>query len=297
MRSDHVLKLLFLTVLAVSAGCGEPSRFGTLPDVGVEGPMLSFLPAKLDVESASPEGWTDTVVKLAPDLPDGAAGMSAADREASSFRTVILADVAKPGWKGTEYALRRIGVGLSLPIQGRDTVVTMGTREAQGVGLSKVSKFALFAFEEDMHQATLLGGNATFALVRTQARLRAGMSYRKVELRYAIVVDPRTGALTRAVWSVEGNRTGPSLVELSGDSTSTIPTAVVIERSSAPISGRGTSGTNELPNVRPQPIPPALAAIAARERYTPAEAAELEKVVRAVFPGQGGVTSPPVAAR
>ncbi len=89
--------------------------------------MLSFLPASLDVESANPEGWTDVVVKLVPDLPNSGAGMSDADREASSFRTVILADVAKPGWKGSDHTLRRIGVGLSLPIKGRDTVVTMGT--------------------------------------------------------------------------------------------------------------------------------------------------------------------------
>jgi hypothetical protein len=290
MHLDRIVKLLALTALAVCGGCGEPSRFGTLPDAAQgDGPEFTFLPAGLEVESAQPEGWTDVVVKLVPNLSVSGGSASAEDRESSSFRYVILADVKKPDRVGGDYILRRVGVGLSQPVKGRDTVVTMGTREQQGVALSKASRFALFALEDDMHQSTLLAGTPTFALVGTRARLKVGTSYRKVQLRYAIAVDPKTGALSRAVWPVDGQKPGPSLVELSGDPTLTVPMAVMLERSLGVVPKGVTYGMVELPKGRARPVPPTLAALCARERYSSGEAVELQKALGSVLQGQAGV--------
>ena len=66
MRTDRISQRLALATLALYVGCGEPSRFGTLPDAGGGGPTLSFLPADLDVEAAHSEGWTDIILKLIP---------------------------------------------------------------------------------------------------------------------------------------------------------------------------------------------------------------------------------------
>ena len=210
---------------------------------------------------------------------------------------MILADVAKPDRAGGDHTLRRIGVGLALPIKGRDTVVTMGTRERQGVGLSKVSKFALFAMEDDMHQTSLLAGTPTFALVGTRARLKSGASFRKVQLRYAVVLDPQTGAITRAVWPVDGQKSGPSMVGLSGEPTVTVPSTVTIRRTFGVVPNSITFGMNELPGGRSRPIPPALAAISALERYSRSEADGLEKAVRAALRGSDVGVSSPVESR
>jgi hypothetical protein len=298
MRPDRILKLLAMTVLALCAGCGEPSRFGTLPDVAeTDGPAFLFLAPGLDVDSAPPEGWTDVVVKLVPNLSVSGGSVSGDDRESSSFRYVVLADVKKPDRTGGDFTLKRIGVGLSQPVKGRDTVVSMGTREEQGVALTKAAKFALFAVEDDMHQSTLLAGTATFALVGTRARLKVGGSFRKVQLRYAIAVDPKTGTLSRAVWPVEGEKAGPSLVELSGEPTLTSPTVVMLERTMGVVPKGVAFGMTELPKGRALTLPPALASLSARERYSTAEAVALEKALRLALQSQDTIGAAPTGTR
>jgi hypothetical protein len=283
MRPDRLTLCSALIGFTLFAGCGESSRFGTLPDAGVSGPEFSFLPAGLDVESAPPPGWTDLVVKLVPDLSvTGGPGVSAEDSVGSSFRYVLLADVTKPQRSGGDYTLRAVGVGLSLPINGKDTVITMGTREQQGVALTKVTKFALYALEDDMHQSTLLAGTGTFALIGTRTRLKVGGTYRKIQLRYAVAVDPKTGALSRAVWPVDGEKAGPSFVELAGGTTIHVPFTVVLVRAAGVVPKGVMFGMTELPKGRTLPLPAALAtpALPTNERYSPERSAELEKAFR-----------------
>jgi hypothetical protein len=289
MRPERVTIRSALLFLAFCAGCGEPSRFGTLPDAGLNGPQVSFLPAGLDVESV-PQGWTDIVVKLVPDISvTGGPGVSAADVAASSFRLVMLAEVKKQEKSGGDYTLERIGVGNSLPIEGKDTVVTMGSRERQGVALNKAAKFALYAIEDNMHQSTILGGTSTFAVVGTRTHLKVGGSYNKVQLRYGVAVDPKTGAISRALWPVVGTKAGPSFVELSGDPTIHVPTSVVLDRDGGLVPKGVVFGMTELPRGRTVPLPAALAPLAAIDRYSSEQAAQLEKVFRSTVSAPSAV--------
>ncbi|HEY2154553.1 MAG TPA: hypothetical protein VGH33_02920, partial [Isosphaeraceae bacterium] len=160
MRRRELTPILLMAA-AVSAGCGQSGPYGTLPGAAT-GPEFVRLQGGTDVEFDRPEGWTDVVVKLVPQLSTpGGEDLPAAERQAFSFRTVILVEVVKEGRTG-EFALRRVGVGLSQPVNGRDTVVTMGSREKLGVALTKESKFALNAAEERLHQSRLIAGTSTF---------------------------------------------------------------------------------------------------------------------------------------
>lgn len=291
MRLERAMIPCALFALTLCAGCGEPSRFGTLPDAGITGPEVSFLKAGTEVDSV-PSGWTDLIIKLVPDLSvTGGMTVSAEDLAGSSFRYTMLADVKKPERAGGDHILRAIGVGLSLPINGKDTVVTMGTREQQGVALSKATKFALYTVEDDMHQSTLLAGTATFALVGTRARLKVGGAYRKIQLRYAVTVDPKTGAVSRAVWPVDGTKAGPSFVELSGDPAIHVPSNIVIERIAGTVPTGVTFGMTELPKGRTRALPAALAPLAAIERYSPEQSTKLEQALKAAVSDSQGVAS------
>jgi hypothetical protein len=291
MRNGRRLIPSLLLALACPAGCGPASPYGTLPGAAKPpGPEFVRLAAGTDVGSGLPEGWTDLVVKLVPELSaSGIDSITAADRESLSFRTVVLAEVGRPARSGGDFTLRRVGVGLSLPINGRDTIVTMDARERLGVAASKAAKFALYASEEQLHQARVIAGTEGFALLGMRAVLRSGSSFRKVQLRYAIALDPRTGALSRAVWSIDGERVGPSMSVLVGDPVLACPTTIQVERSAGVVPKGVIFGMADLPKGRPQPIPAPLAALAGRGEYTPAEAGELEQAVRAALPSDAPV--------
>jgi hypothetical protein len=285
----HLVTTSFL--LAVGASCGG---CGGDPDLGPQLPEFAYLTAGLDVEASPPEGWTDVVIKLVPKLSaSGGGSFSEADREGVSYRTVMLADVAPPARRGEGYTLRRVGIGNSLPIKGRDTVVTMGARERLGVGLTKATKFALYTCEEDLQQSRLLTATPTFALVGTQARLKVGSSYRKVQLRYAVSVDPATGKLGSAVWPVDAGKGGPSMVVLSGDPVANVPVVVMLEHAVGLVPKGVGFGMTELPAGRSLAIPLALAKLAARDRYSPQDAADLESTVRPLIRGDGPVAMEP----
>src|SRR5262249_13667840 len=124
MRADRLWRPLLLAALAISSGCGEPSPYGTLPGVGQPVIAFSQLPAELDVDAVPSKEWTDLALKVVPTINGGGDAISAADRESSAFRFTILADIEKPRVGGAGHAFRKIGVGLTLPINGHETVVT-----------------------------------------------------------------------------------------------------------------------------------------------------------------------------
>jgi hypothetical protein len=123
---------------------------------------------------------------------------------------VIVADVGPAPDQPGRYVLRRIGLGLCAPDRARrDVVVAPGRTGDVGVDLSRMERIVLDAAESELWRGKLAASTPTFALYRAPAVMVAGDAHRDVEVFYAFLVGPGTGALQTFVWAREASATAP----------------------------------------------------------------------------------------
>ncbi len=297
LRTFRVGMLLLPVALGarVAIADDEPGAAGAGPAESIE------LPGGLVVEGR-PEGWTHLAFKMVPRPASGEVGkLPAAQRDGLIFRTVVLVDIGPAPGPGEGLALLRVGVGLAQPIAGRDTVVTMGKRDELGVAQTKAAKFMLYHAEEDLKRSRLLARTPTFALLGVPAKLLIGGKHAKIQLRYAIAVEPRTGALHRFVWAVADEPgAGPlpaTLAVFGPDPSFESGMDLVVERAFGLVPKGWSLAMRELPPGRPASPSPALRLLTARASYTPSEAAELERGLVAELAGPGSTAAPPGRGR
>lgn len=249
-------------------------------------PRLVPLAPGLRVGAEAPKGWTSLVVKSVPRLASGdlASLPGAAKGTATLFRTVVLADVGRSTNPTLGYVLKRVGVGMALPIQERDTVVTSATLGTLGVRLSSMSKLVLHRAEAELARGGLVASSPTFALYSTPAELIVGGIHREVWLRYALWVDPATGTLHAGVWAIASDPNEPipvrSWVELRPPLVFDCPLDVDASRILGAIPTSWSFAMTALPPGRARSMPASLQPLAARDPKTPDEVKALERGLR-----------------
>ena len=145
-------------------------------------------------------GWTHRIIRSVPRLASGdVATLPAASRvSAALFRTIVLAEVARVG---DGYRLIRVGVGNAMPFDGDEIVVTTRAPGRIIDGLSTLDRLVLRAAEGKLAEASIETQTATFALLRTPGYLLLDGKHTEVDLRYAILVDPKSGRLRTLTWA------------------------------------------------------------------------------------------------
>jgi hypothetical protein len=150
-----------------------------------------------------PRGWSHLLVKSLPRLASGDLGSlpSWAAATAALYRTAIVVDVRRSVNDPGRYVLRRVGVGLCVPTErGDDVVVRSDVSDSSGVKLSMVERQILATAETELKRGRLIAVTPTFALLRAPTALLVGTQHRKIDLYYAIWVDPPSGQLHTVVW-------------------------------------------------------------------------------------------------
>lgn len=273
------------------AWCGVvlASGSGGAIELAVEAqPKLVSLAPGLRVGADAPVGWSDLVVKSLPRLASGdlASLPGVAKATAAMFRTVVLADVGQTADPKQGYVLRRVGVGMALPVRGRDMVVTSAALGALDVSLSSVSKLVLRRAEGELARGRLVASTPRFALYSTPAELVVGETHRAVWLRYALWVDPTTGTLHVGVWAIANDPSKPipvrTWMELRPPLVFDCPLDVVANRILGAIPVSWSFAMTALPPGRVRLMPDALRPLAARDPKTPEEVRALERGFRAV---------------
>ncbi len=198
--------------LAIESSIVAPDR----PD---EPPVLVMLNPGEDVQTAVPNGWSDLIVKSVTFLDGGDVDTLPAFAKvtATRFRTVVVADVGHdPG--SSRYRLRRVGAGLALAIKGIDTTISSETVKEQGVELGTIDGLVLSRAERALGRSRLVATTSTFALYETFVEIADARGvHHAMNLYYAILVDPATGAVRTACWSMAesaGDRTAPETFHL-----------------------------------------------------------------------------------
>src|SRR4051794_13584392 len=140
---------------------------------GEELPTLDRLEPGTRVGEGPPSVWSHLVVKSLPRLASGdLASLPGSARETSAlFRTLIVADVLDARKGGSGFELRRVGVGLCLPVRGEDTVVSSSSLRRLGLELSAVDRLVLGLAEDELAEGRLVARTRTFALFSTPAAL------------------------------------------------------------------------------------------------------------------------------
>jgi hypothetical protein len=274
----------WIAVGALADGPGPPARqaaVGALPD-------LVHIPPGTRVEEGPPSGWSDLVAKSVPRLASGDLGTlpDSARATATLFRTAILADVERPG-RARGAVLRRVGIGNCLPVRGHDTVVTPASLKSLGVSLGTLDRLVLDRAEAELAKGRLVARSPTFALFSTPATLVVDGAHRAALLRYALLVDPKTGALRVGVWAISADPRDPwpvrEWVQLSGSLVFDCRLDVAASRILGAIPVSWSFAMDGLPPGQARPWPPSLRGWAERDPKTPADVARLEQALRAAW--------------
>jgi hypothetical protein len=152
-----------------------------------------------------PEGWTDLVFKSVPRLTSGdLVTVSAGAHEiAQRIRPIMLAEVGRASADpSSPYQLRRVGVGVCAPGKEDWTDVVVSAMSVAGTRGEWTAKerLILAALSYESSRARMPAATATFALVRTPVVFLVAGRHRKLDMCYALQVDPRTGKLATIVW-------------------------------------------------------------------------------------------------
>jgi len=239
------------------------------------------------VDSHLPPGWSHLIIKSIPRLASGdlntLPGM--ANSTATLFHTVFLADV-RPVGEGAErrFVLRRIGLGMCLPVRGHDTVVMSSSLSAQGIDLGIVARTVLDRAEQELRRGRLVARTPTFALFSAPAMMRVGTGHRELLLRYALVVDPANGSLRTLVWAIApepARRTAArTMVLLTPGLIYDCGLDVLADRLFGALPVNWSFAMPGLPTGQPRTMPAELQAWSVRDVRTPGEADQLEGALR-----------------
>ncbi len=292
---------LVLTILAIGVSLALWLRYGAGPvivhetEAEVEAsrprgdlrPVLVFLDPGTRVEAEPPPGWSDLVIKSVLYLASGDLDTlpESARETATKFRTAVLADVRPvPGEPGS-FHLSRVGAGLCLTIEGRDTVISRATLKSQGVSLSALDGLVLGRAEAALTRGRLAARTPTFALYETPVEFAdpSGI-HRSILLRYALLVDRRSGRLTTVCWPIPDP---PSRGE-PPETIRLLPPNLVFRCGLHVKAGRVVGrlavswkiAMDDLPPGRTVPMGEPLRSLSTRDFGSPEDSAELEEAVR-----------------
>lgn len=256
-----------------------------LPTEAEPGATLVMLAPGTIVGSDPPKGWSDPIVKTITHVESGDVDTlpAFARKTAARFRTVVLADVRRDQVTGP-YRLRRVGAGLALEIGSKETVISSATHAAQGAKLGMIDAKVLSRAEAALGRSRLAARTETFALYDTFVELAdAGGVHHPILLRYALVLDPATGSIRAAYWTMaeapKDRRPAESLILLPRNAVFLCGIHIAAKRVIGSVARSWGFAMVELPKGDSIPMPTALRAMANRDLLEN-ESAALEKAVR-----------------
>lgn len=280
-------------VAAVALAAGGVTVWGTWPaavrppdwsaEYDLSARPLDAITSGTVVERGPPTGWSHLVIKSLPRVrADNRPLLPAITVDKASWMfTAFVADVVREE-QGTHarHKLRAVGMGLGAAVNGRDTILL-----PEDLNRWDLNRQILVKGYEVQRKAVLVVHGPSMGLVDTPVWFKCGGGNKLVRYRYALLVDPPSGRLDVWLWSLgaDGAACG-ELTEFVRIGPNTIDEAelVVEPKKMGPlgIPSDDAFAVERFPPGRRSPLPPDLRPLAAKTRFTPAEAAELERRLR-----------------
>ncbi len=205
-----------LILVACCSGCGDNGSTG-VPVGGrqdrVDGPVawdsqrkpLAPIPAGTSFGEEPPEGWSDIVLLADGRLGDGDVS-DVADGVADyvkMFDIAILANAERD--ESARYYLEKVGIGFTMKMDGKNTIVTIDSQEKLGADLDMIARDVLSGHEEGLADVRQVARDSAGMIVDVPTLMLHQGSHRIMIVRYLVRVSPDNGRSDTAVWLlVEG---------------------------------------------------------------------------------------------
>ncbi|MGC8640727.1 MAG: hypothetical protein ACP5XB_12720 [Isosphaeraceae bacterium] len=238
--------------------------------------------------SQPPEGWSHLVIKTIPTLSTGDLDTVSAQafETARRVRPVIVADVrqASPS-AGSPFRLDRVGVGLCAPGAEPNTerVVSPTSIEGTKGPWTTKQRLILAAMARETSGAKLVAATSTFALLRTPVTFLISGAHQKIDVCYALLVNPRQGELRTLVWldhaATDGQNVAPIVARRFASPVFDSPMDVQAGKILGSIPITWSFAIRELPPGVDLTLPPELSTLLTSTTAASARAAEIEQAL------------------
>jgi hypothetical protein len=180
--------------------CSEDRKAAADYDVAPR--RLDLIPAGTVIGTQAPSGWSHLILKSHPrpaagdfrELSEDSAGL------AGLLFTALVADVKADSGR---HHLERVAVGMGTRIGDRDTIITPETQKRLGADLGFIARIVLSTAQERLQDVQLIARSPTFALIDAPNLMLRQDRHRPVVLRYAVLVDEKTGHLETLLWLLD----------------------------------------------------------------------------------------------
>jgi hypothetical protein len=219
---------------------------------------------------------------------------SVANRYATMFNLTIMAAVTANEEGGdVRYRLGKIGVGFSVPVRGKQMVITSGTAEKLGAELDFISRRVLAGNEAALNQVVQVARHANLSVFDAGALFTRRGKHQDMTVRYVVWVSPNSGKISTMVWLLEADQ--QRRYRLADGTLRLLSPAFIEDRVVHVMGSEVTFGIPteqafslvRLPQGKPVRATSQLARLAATRRFTPANLAELEAALREAAPTFG----------
>jgi hypothetical protein len=253
---------------------------------------LDTIPPGTVIGKEAPKGWSNLIIKSHPKPGTGDTDQLSpiAMRLSSLLFTAVLADVQPDRDAPGRHRLARVAAGIGTQVGGKDMILTPQTARRQGANLGLLGGIVLSRGQEKLQEMTVQARSKTMAVFDSPSLMARDGRHVPVLLRYAVLIDPRTGRLDTLLW----------LIDREGEAAARGPTSPLvwlapgtIEECILHVDAREFSmGTPTekafAPSALPKgkkdiPCPDELKTLAVRLRFSPAMAADLEAKLRKVL--------------
>ena len=200
-----------IAVMPTSARAESPVSRASVELAPAPRPVLEMLKPGTIVSDKAAEGWSHLVLKSQPSL-------SADERKkvsnltagyATLVFTAIAADVQRDS-QGGGYRLGRVGFGIGVKVKGKEMIVTPDTEDELGANLSIFASAVVVGVYDKQKLVKFVATTPTAAIADTPAFMPKGDGHAQVTMRYAFLVEPRSGKLETCVWRMDLDARGAS---------------------------------------------------------------------------------------
>jgi hypothetical protein len=124
------------------------------------------------------------------------------------FTSIAARVEAVPGSNPKRFVLGDIGLGLGTNVQGRHVVLSPETQAQLGANLGFQERIVLSECHKRQAMARAVARTQTMAVFDTHAVMIRDGRHRLAKVRYAVLLDPRSGQIATLCWGVDLDNQG-----------------------------------------------------------------------------------------
>jgi hypothetical protein len=300
-RTGLILSLTVTGLMMVETQAGPPNPGSPAPPALVrtaeaanpaqvpQGKLVLVPPGTL-LGNEPPEGWTHLVLKSLPRInPEHKPRVSETAYELASlvFTTIVARSERVSGSNPPRFVLGDIGLGLGTKVPGKDMILSPDTQARLGANLGFQERIVLSECYKRQSQARAVVRTQTMAVIDTHAVMIRNGEHRLAKVRYAVLLDPRSGNIATLSWGVDVDQqrqpysANSDLEWLPPSKIDDLVLHVESRHMTLGFPGELAFAVQHAPQGHSRiPLTNNLAALAGKAAYTPQTAAQLETTLR-----------------